>query len=74
MSLARRRVEKLVAEQGVTDPAGMSDEQLATAARNLAVEERTVSDDRSAAIVILTKLQDELKRRFKDDPSAAIVS
>ena len=74
MSLARRRVEKLVAEQGVTDPAGMSDEQLAAAARNLAVEERTVSDDRSAAIVVLTKLQDELKRRFKDDPSAAIVS
>jgi hypothetical protein len=40
----------------------------------LAVEERTVSDDRSAAIIVLTTLQDELKRRFKDDPSAAIVS
>lgn len=74
MLLARRRVEKLVAEQGVTDPVEMSDDELATASEELAVEERSVSDDRAAAIRQLTILQDELKRRFKDDPGAAIIS
>lgn len=74
MSLARRRVEKLVAEQGITDPTALSDEELAAAARNLAIEERSVSDDRSTAITVLTALQDELKRRFKEDPSAAIAT
>lgn len=74
ISRARRRVEKLVAEQGVTDPTSLTDEELATAVTNLAVEERSVSDDRATAIDVLTVLQDELKRRFKADPSAAIVS
>lgn len=74
MLLARRRVERLVAEQGITDPTELSDEELETAARELTAEERAVSDDRTAAIEVLTALQDELKRRFKDDPTAAIVS
>lgn len=73
MLLARRRVERLVAEQGVTDPTELSDDDLATAAKELAAEERTVSDDRAAAIEVLTALQEELKRRFKEDPTAAIV-
>lgn len=74
MLLARRRVERLVAEQGVTDPSSLSDVELKEAAKELAAEERSVSADRTAAIDILTRLQDELKRRFKEDPTAAIVS
>jgi len=74
MTRARRRVEKLVAEQGVTDPTALSEEELSAAVNNLAMEERSVSDSRSAAIDVLTVLQDELKRRFRADPSAAIVN
>ncbi len=70
--LARRRVEKLVAEQGVIDPTELSDDELREAAENLAEEERSVSADRSTAMGVLDALQEELKQRFKEDPSAAI--
>ena len=45
---------------------------LADAIHALAVEEQTVSEARRAVITILDTVQDELKRRYKDDPSLAL--
>ncbi len=74
MLLARRRVEKMVVEAGVVDPATLTDEELTAAVKELDEEERVISIDRKIAMDVLTALQDELKRRFKDDPTAAIPS
>jgi hypothetical protein len=72
MLLARRRVERIVADATLSDPSGMDDEQLAAVVEMLADEERQVSDDRGDVIRVLDVLQDELKRRYKDDPSLAL--
>jgi hypothetical protein len=70
--LARRRVERLVADTGISDPSSLDDEQLAQAVDLLAKEERTVSDTRREVLRILDNLQDELKRRYREDPSLAL--
>lgn len=70
--LARRRVERLVADAGISDPASLDDAQLAGAVELLAKEERTVSDTRGSVLRILDSLQDELKRRYREDPSLAL--
>ena len=70
--LARRRVERLVADAGISDPASLDDAKLAEAVELLAKEERTVSDTRGSVIQILDSLQDELKRRYREDPTLAL--
>ena len=70
--LARRRVERLVADAGISDPLSLDDAKLADAVDLLAKEERTVSDSRGSVIRILDDLQGELKRRYRDDPSLAL--
>ena len=72
MLLARREVERLVADAGLSDPTALSDEQLAQAVDLLASEERKVSDTRGSVISVLDTVQDELKRRYKDDPTLAL--
>ena len=72
MLLARRRVEKLVAESGVTDPTSLTDAEIDEAVANLKSEEQVVSADRAEVIGVLDLLQDELKRRFKDDPASVL--
>jgi hypothetical protein len=72
MLLARRRVERLVADAGISDPAALDDRRLAEAVETLLAEEREVSDARGNVIAVLDRLQDELKRRYKDDPSLAL--
>jgi hypothetical protein len=72
MTLARRRVESLVADTNISDPRSLSDEELAQAASRLEEEERNVSADRGAVIEVHDRLQDELKRRYKKDPSEAL--
>lgn len=74
MLLARRRVEKLVVDAGVVDPGTLTDDELTAAVAELKEEEEVLSGDRKIAMDVLTVLQDELKRRFKEDPSAAIKS
>ncbi len=74
MLLARRRVEKLVAEAGVTDPTTLDDDQLRASIDALLSEERAVSADRGNVIQALDALQDELKRRFKENPASAIAT
>lgn len=72
MLLARRRVERLVADAGLSDPGSLDDERLAEAVEVLAREEREVSEARSDVLGILDVVQDELKRRYKDDPSLVL--
>ncbi len=72
MLIARREVERLVADAGISDPTGLDDDALAQAVDLLGREERKVSEARAAVIAVLDTVQDELKRRYKDDPSLAL--
>jgi hypothetical protein len=72
MLLARRRVERLVADAGISDPQTLDDDQLAEAVDILAREETNVSEARGAVIVVLDAVQDELKRRYKEDPTRVL--
>jgi hypothetical protein len=69
---ARRRVERLVADAGLSDPGALDDEQLGRAVDALANEEHEVSQARSHVIDALDRLQDELKRRYKQDPTLVL--
>jgi len=73
MSLARRRVEGLVADPSISDPRALTDEQLAAAIGRLEREERQVSDQRRLVLDIHDRLQDELKRRYRENPADALV-
>jgi anti-sigma-K factor RsiG len=70
--LARRRVERLAGDAGISDPTTLDDAELAAAIHTLHDEERTISDARRAVIGALDEVQDELKRRYKDDPTLAL--
>jgi hypothetical protein len=70
--LARRRIERLVANAGISDPAALDDDRLAAAVELLATEEREVSTARSDVIRVLDTLQDELKRRYREDPTLVL--
>lgn len=70
--LARRRVERLVSDVAISDPGRLDDERLAEAADLLVREEQEVSQSRAEVIQVLDRLQDELKRRYRDDPSLAL--
>ena len=72
MLLARRRVERLASDAGISDPTTLDDAALGDAIDALAIEEHNVSDARMQVIGILDTLQDELKRRYKDDPTLAL--
>ena len=72
MLLARRRVERLVADAAISDPTSLDDGALADAVERLTTEEANVSEARGAVIAVLDTLQDELKRRYKDDPTLAL--
>jgi hypothetical protein len=72
MLLARRRVERLVADTGLSDPGSLDDDRLESAVEMLVREEREVSNDRGDVMAVLDVLQDELKRRYKEDPSIVL--
>jgi hypothetical protein len=72
MLLARRRIERLVADAGISDPSELDDDRLKEAVDVLAGEEREVSAQRGDVHRVLDALQDELKRRYKEDPSLAL--
>jgi hypothetical protein len=72
MLLARRRVERLVADAGLSDPGALDDERLGRAVDALAGEEHEVSQARAHVIDALDRVQDELKRRYKQDPSLVL--
>jgi hypothetical protein len=72
MLLARRRIERLVADAGISDPTVLDDTRLQEAIALLGVEEHEVSEQRTDVLRVLDALQDELKRRYKEDPSLAL--
>jgi hypothetical protein len=72
MLLARRRVERLAADSKLSDPAALNDEELGAAIEALATEESGISDARRDVIGVLDTVQDELKRRYKEDPSLSL--
>jgi hypothetical protein len=72
MLLARRRVERLVSDIELSDPARLDDETLRSTIETLVEEEREVSGSRRSVLEALDGLQGELKRRYKDDPSLAL--
>jgi hypothetical protein len=72
MLLARRRIERLVADAGISDPSELDDARLRAAVDLLAKEETEVSAQRSDVLRVLDTLQDELKRRYKEDPGLAL--
>jgi hypothetical protein len=72
MLLARRRIERLVSDAGISDPSALDDANLASAVELLATEEREVSTARSDVIRVLDALQDELKRRYREDPTLVL--
>jgi hypothetical protein len=72
MLLARRRVERMVADVGLSDPSGLDDGRLAEVVETLAAEEQELSASRREVIRVLDVLQDELKRRYRDDPTLAL--
>ncbi len=69
LAQARRRVERLVADAVLSNPAALSDDDLDGALDRLLAEEREVSGARGAVIAVHDLLQEELKRRYKEDPS-----
>lgn len=72
MLLARRRVERMVADVGLSHPSSLDDARLAEVVETLVAEEREVSASRRDVIRVLDTLQDELKRRYRDDPTLAL--
>ena len=72
MTLARRRVEGLVADSALSDPRSLPDDELQDAQARLETEEHTISGDRKTVLGIHDALQEELKRRFKENPAEAL--
>jgi hypothetical protein len=72
MLLARRRIERLVANAEISDPGTLDDERLAAAVELLVREEREVSQARNDVLHVMNALQEELKRRYRDDPSLVL--
>jgi hypothetical protein len=72
MLLARRRVERLAADSKLSDPSALNDEELGAAIDALATEEEGISEARREVIGVLDQVQDELKRRYKEDPTLSL--
>ena len=72
MLLARRRIERLVADAEISDPGALDDDRLAAAVDLLASEEREVSAARNDVLRVMDELQEELKRRYREDPSLVL--
>ena len=66
---AERRADAIFDEAGLSDPERLGDDQLERSLAVLREGERAVSADRSAVIRVHDRLQEELKRRYREDPS-----
>ncbi len=72
MLLARRRIERLVADAEISDPGALDDDRLAAAVDLLSREEREVSAARNDVLHAMDELQEELKRRYREDPTLVL--
>ena len=69
MEEAERRVSVVMGSNFLTRPESLSDEELERDLLMLDQEEQTVSADRNAVFQVHDRLQEELKRRYRSDPS-----
>lgn len=67
LALARRRVERLLSDANLSDLGSLSDEDLEGAVNRIEEEERGVSSIRSQVIHNVDVLQDEMKRRLREE-------
>jgi hypothetical protein len=67
MALARRRVERLISDARLSDVESLSDDELSEALDRLEREERTVSETRARVLSVHDRLQEEMKRRFREE-------
>jgi hypothetical protein len=73
IELAERVADAAVGGELSVDAADdLSDQQLAEALERLGERERTVSADRAAILRIHDRFQEELKRRYREDPTLAL--
>ena len=65
-------IVEIVSDTGLSDPSALNDDQLAQAVETLVAEELEVSEKRAAVIAAHDRLQEELKRRYKQDISQVL--
>jgi hypothetical protein len=70
MEDADRRVQAILGSHADAPAEGIGDDELAGSLAALTQEERAVSTSRRAVFLVHDALQDELKRRFREDPSS----
>ena len=66
---AERRAGAVLGPLALSNPQDLTDEELERALQALNREERGVSADRTAVFQVHDRLQDELKRRYREDPA-----
>jgi hypothetical protein len=66
---AERRADAMISQADLAGPEALSDQLLEQALGALDQGERTVSADRAAVLRVHDRLQEELKRRYREDPS-----
>lgn len=66
LTLARRRIERLLSDARLSDLDGISDEELDTAVSRIDEEERAISEARGRVFSVHDALQEELKGRWRE--------
>ncbi|MGH2686421.1 MAG: aerial mycelium formation protein [Actinomycetota bacterium] len=69
IAIARRRVERLLADSALSDLEGLTDDRLEESITRIEEEERGVSDSRAKVIEVHDALQEEMKRRLRAELS-----
>jgi hypothetical protein len=69
IAAAEAEMRSLLGEADLAEPDAMEDQDLQVALEALRAAERRVSEDRSAVFGVHDRLQEELKRRYRQDPS-----
>ncbi|HYV00868.1 MAG TPA: hypothetical protein VEM93_00775, partial [Actinomycetota bacterium] len=67
---AERRADSLLGSLMTAGLEGLSEEEMESRLQVLDREERGISADRTAVFAVHDVLQDELKRRYREDPAA----
>lgn len=65
ISLARRRVERLISDASLSNLDSLGDQELEAALARLEAEERQVSESRSRVLEVHDRLQEEMKNRYR---------
>jgi hypothetical protein len=71
MAEADRRTDAVISVEEMSNLEALSDDELEGAIGALREEEGLVSRERTAVLRVHDQLQDELKRRYREDPSLA---